>query len=111
MKQHHSTRLRGKTLRWTFDDGPVAGKTFEHRFADDGAIEWRSVGGASPGKPSREQDCASADLDDRISVVSYRAASGYTLTVVLDFNGMKMIGFGSNSDMWSQQSGHFEVVG
>jgi hypothetical protein len=106
---HHSTRLRGKTLRWTFDDGPAAGKTFEHRFNDDGTIEWRAVGTAKPGPPTRERQAASADFGDRVSVVSYRAASGHTLTVVLDFGGMTMVGFGSNSDMWSQQSGHFEV--
>jgi hypothetical protein len=58
-----------------------------------------------------EREAATADLGDAVSVVSYRAASGHTLTVVLDFASSTMLGFGSNSDMWSQQSGHFEVVG
>lgn len=110
MAQRHSGRLQGQTLRWTFDDGPVAGKAFEHRFNDDGTIEWHAVGAAAA-KTTLERECASADVGDRVSVVSYRAASGYTLTVVLDFGAMTMLGFGSNSDMWSQQRGSFEVVG
>jgi hypothetical protein len=109
MAQRHSTRLQGKTLSWTFDDGPVAGKTFEHRFNDDGTIEWHAAGAAAA-KTTLERECASADTGDRASVVSYRAASGYTLTVVLDFAEMTLLGFGSNSDMWSQQRGRFAVV-
>lgn len=30
--------LRGRTLRWTFADGPTAGTTYEHTFNDDGSI-------------------------------------------------------------------------
>ena len=40
--------LRGKTLRWTFTDGPVAGTLFEHTFHDDGSVVWRVLEG--PGK-------------------------------------------------------------
>src|SRR2546428_9775306 len=36
--------LRGKTVRWTFEDGPTAGTTFEHRFSPDGTVEYRAVG-------------------------------------------------------------------
>lgn len=28
----------GKTLRWTFEDGPTAGKTYERVFGDDGTV-------------------------------------------------------------------------
>ena len=27
-----SDPLRGKTIRWTYDDGPMAGKSLEHTF-------------------------------------------------------------------------------
>ena len=30
--------LIGKTVRWTFADGPVAGKTYEHTFNADGSV-------------------------------------------------------------------------
>ena len=110
MTPPRSTRLQGKTLRWTFDDGPVAGKAFEHRFDADGSVAWRGAGdAAAPWHVERE--AATADLGNAVSVVSYRAASGHTLTVVLDFAHSTMIGFGSNSDMWSQQRGRFELAG
>ena len=105
----HSTRLQGKTLSWTFDDGPVAGKTFEHRFNDDGTIAWHAAGAAA-GKSSLERECASADVADRVSVVSYRAASGYTLTVALNLETSQMVGFASGHDTWAQQKGTFELL-
>ncbi len=36
--------IRGKTLRWTFDDGPMAGKGFDHTFHTDGSVSYRSAG-------------------------------------------------------------------
>ena len=35
--------ITGSTIRWTFDDGPVAGKTFEHVFEADGGVSYRVV--------------------------------------------------------------------
>jgi hypothetical protein len=37
--------LSGKSIRWTFADGPMAGTTFEHLFDDDGSVTWRIVDG------------------------------------------------------------------
>jgi len=28
--------VRGRTIAWKFEDGPTAGKRFEHEFHDDG---------------------------------------------------------------------------
>ena len=102
--------LSGKTLRWTFADGPVAGKTYEHTFNADGSVEYRSIDGASKGKPTRENECATVKVADGIFVISYLAASGYTLTVALNFHDRRMVGFASNSKKWYRQHGTFEVV-
>ncbi|MES3015128.1 MAG: hypothetical protein V4750_15560, partial [Pseudomonadota bacterium] len=40
--------LLGRTIRWRFSDGPVAGQTFEHTFSTDGSVVWRSVDGKAP---------------------------------------------------------------
>src|SRR5205814_1371502 len=40
-----SDPVRGRTIRWTYDDGPMAGKSFEHVFGDDGTVTWRETGG------------------------------------------------------------------
>src|SRR5438552_2698485 len=38
--------VRGKTLRWSYEDGPTAGTTFEHDFGEDGRVQYRMVDGA-----------------------------------------------------------------
>ncbi len=103
--------LTGKTLRWTFADGPVAGKTYEHTFNADGSVVYRSIDGATPGKPTRERVCATDRIDDNIFVISYLAVSGYTLTVVLNFQDHRMVGFASNEEAWYRQQGTFELAG
>ena len=44
-----SDPIRGKTIRWTYDDGPMAGKSFEHTFGDDGVVTWREAGDPDKG--------------------------------------------------------------
>lgn len=102
--------LYGKTIRWTFTDGSVAGMTFEHTFYKNGTVRWRSIEETAKGKPTREKQSTAVKVADGIFVVSYLGASGYTLTVVLNIAKKKMVGFASNDKEWYQQKGTFEVV-
>jgi hypothetical protein len=101
--------LIGRTVRWTFEDGPVAGKTYEHTFNADGSVVYRSIEGANPGKITREMKCAVDSVGGDVVVISYLAASGYTLTVILDFRDHRMVGFASNEKEWYRQQGTFEL--
>ena len=47
---------------------------------------------------------------DNVQMVSYLAASGHTLTVVLNLATGRMFGFGSNEKEWLPMTGTFEVV-
>ena len=47
------TELVGKTIRWSYADGPMKGKGFEHRFADDGTVTWKGAGDETPSPDSR----------------------------------------------------------
>ena len=102
--------LTGKTLRWTFTDGPVAGKTYEHTFNADGSVSYRSVDDTVTGKATREKFCATDRINEHVFVISYRAVSGYTLTVVLNFADHRMIGYASNEEAWYRQQGTFEIA-
>jgi hypothetical protein len=102
--------LLGRTVRWTFSDGPVAGKTYEHTFHPDGSVIYRSVDGAMEGKPTRERVCATEKISADVFVISYLAVSGYTLTVVLNFADHRLVGFASNEEAWYRQQGTFELV-
>jgi phenolic acid decarboxylase len=102
--------LEGKTLRWTFDDGPTAGKTYEHTFSKDGTILFKGMDGPAKGQSTRAKQSATEKVTDDIFVISYLGDSGYTLTVVLDFDRQRMVGFASNDKEWYQQHGTFEVV-
>jgi hypothetical protein len=102
--------LCGKTLRWTFSDGPTAGTRFEHTFFDDGSVMWSIVDGPGKGGSAREKRYATLQVTEGVSTVSYLAASGYTLTVVLNFSTGRMFGFASNNTEWYPVTGTFDVV-
>ena len=102
--------LVGRTIRWRFDDGPVAGQTFEHTFDSDGSVVWRSVDGPEPTKLHQEKFGAVAPISDDVVVVSYVSSGGYTLTVALNLAQGRMVAFASGHDTWVQQRGSFELL-
>lgn len=100
--------IRGKTLRWSYDDGPVAGRTFEHVFGTDGRVVWRQVeteqdAPATGAEPGAQYEAAR--MSDDIHVVSYLASSGWTLTTVVDFKARRIVSFASNEKMLVAQRG------
>jgi hypothetical protein len=116
--------IRGKTIQWTYDDGPMAGKSFEHTFGDDGVVTWREAGGADrgakppvngkqkTGKPATEAKAKYevAAINDDVCAVSYLSKSGFTLTSVLDFASGTVVSFASNEKELIPQRGMFEVA-
>jgi hypothetical protein len=104
------TSLSGKTIRWTFTDGPMSGTAFEHFFDRDGSVVWRILDGPHKGATKREKSYAAEQVNAQTWAVSYLAESGHTLTVVLDFANHRAIGFASNDKTWVLQHGTFEVV-
>ena len=102
--------LRGQTVRWTFTDGPVNGTLFEHSFQDDGSVVWRVLEGQGKGASAQEKRYASMAVSADVTAVSYLAASGHTLTVVLNLATGGMFGFASSHTDWFPLTGTFEVV-
>ena len=112
--------IRGKTIRLIWTDGPTKGKTHDHVFHRDGTVEWRDAeqqpkaqtrgssekGGAAKEKPTY----AAMKVADDIYLVSYLAASGYTLTVALNFRDQRVVGFASSAKDWHPVRGRFEVL-
>lgn len=95
--------ITGQTLRWTDDDGPVAGKTFEHTFATDGTVTYREAGGRNAETPARY---AAIRITDDVYAVSYLApANGYTLTTVIDLASRTIVSFASNEKQHVVQHG------
>jgi hypothetical protein len=104
--------IRGKTIRLTWTEGPTKGTTHEHTFHEDGTVEWHSTDKPQKADSSKEKpEYAAMKVADGIYAVSYLAASGYTLTVVLNFHTRKMVGFASSAKEWHPVQGTFEVVG
>jgi phenolic acid decarboxylase len=102
--------LAGKTIRWIFVDGPIPGTTFEHSFNEDGSVTWRIADGPHKGATVREKSYAAVKVTERIWAISYLAASGHTLTVVLNLDDHRVVGFGSNDTSWSLSHGTFELL-
>jgi hypothetical protein len=98
--------VAGRTLRWTFEDGPTAGKTFQHRFDADGTVHYGMADGASSGKARYRF----APVSDRVGVVTYLGAAGYTLTSVLDFEHGTVVAVASNESEAVLQRGRFRFA-
>ena len=111
--------VRGKTMHWTWTEGPTKGATHEHVFHDDGTVEWRAVGGPQQhhravktgGGINAHPEYAALKAADGVVAVSYQSAeSGYTLTVVLNFKDHRMVGFASGARDWHPVEGTFKVI-
>ncbi len=110
--------IRGSSLRFHFADGPMAGKTFEHTFSQDGAVAFHMMGDGksahapavtgrpTPG-PTLKYEVAA--IRDDVYAVSY-LSKGYTLTTILDFETKKLVAFSSNERMVSVQHGTFDTA-
>jgi hypothetical protein len=110
-----ASAIRGRTLRWTWTEGPTKGKTHEHVFRDDGTVSWREADahrpqGAPFGAEAERVPYAALEVRPEVYAVSYRAGSGFTLTVVVDLASGKLVGFASNSDAWYPLRGRSERV-
>jgi hypothetical protein len=100
--------LAGKTLRFSFEDGPMAGKTFEHLFGLDGGVTYRQSDSQGGGTTEKKYEAASIGQD--VCAVSYLGSSGYTLTVVLDYRTHRLVAFSSNEKTHLMQRGTFEEM-
>src|SRR5215831_5203018 len=99
--------LGGRTVQWTFADGPAAGTRFEHTFLDDDRVQWRILNGPGQGQSRVEKRYAALRLTDNVHAVSYLAESGHTLTVVLNLATGQMVGFASGANDWWPMTGTF----
>jgi len=78
-----ATDLGGKTIRWTYADGPMKGKHFEHGFTRDGTVSWKEAGGAKPSADSQAK-YQFQRINDEVYVFSYLSNHGFTLTTVVE---------------------------
>ena len=102
--------LTGKTIRWKFVDGSTAGITFEHELHEDGSITWRALDGAYKGASRREKSYTAVKVGEHVWAISYLAASGHTLTVLLNLDDHRATAFGSNEKSWEMSHGTFEFI-
>ena len=99
--------LKGRALRWTYSDGPVKGKVFEHEFTNDGTVSWKAPGDTTPSADSSAA-YEFARVNDAVYVFSYLSGSGYTLTTVVDERSGAIVSFASNEKELVVQHGRIE---
>jgi len=108
MKQKAPESLVGKTVRWSFNEGPTKGTSYDHTFMADGSVAYKES--SDQGLGTREQQCAVEKVTPKVHVISYLASSGYTLTVVLNFEDMSVHSYASNEKSWFPAKGTFEML-
>jgi hypothetical protein len=111
MQPMESSPIRGRKMRFTWNDGPIKGKTYEHMFHQDGTVDFRPAGAEQPQEAREKQKpvYAAERVADGVYAVSY-LSRGYTLTAVLNFGDRRMVGFASDASHWYPVHGSFEVV-
>lgn len=109
MQPAEMSPIRGRKMRFTWNDGPTQGKTHEHVFHENGTVDFHAAGAASDGKEKPRY--AAERVADGVYAVSYLSDGGYTLTAVLNFGNRRIVGFASDSSHWYPVHGSFEVVG
>jgi hypothetical protein len=102
----NSDPIRGKSVTWTFDDGSMGGKTFEHTFKPDGTVTWKCTDGSMNGASQYE----TARVSEHVHAVAYLTDHGFTLTTILNFEDNSMVSFASNEKQLMMQHGSFELV-
>jgi hypothetical protein len=116
--------IRGTTMRWTFDDGPMKGHSYEHVFASDGTVTYRQLDGdagarGGGNKPKTERPAEKPapiayqleEINPDVFAVSYLSpGSGYTLTSVLDLRAGKVTSFASNAKELVVQHGRIDKI-
>ena len=106
--------LAGRSFRWTFNDGPTAGKTYEHVFSPDGTVVFREVNAAPQTATGGEKGpgikYASFQIAPNMHLVSYLSNQGYTLTVAMNLDNKQLHGFASNDKEWHPVEGTAEEV-
>ena len=99
--------LAGKTVRWTYKDGPMKGKGFEHRFTDDGTVTWKESG-AQEASADSSAKYEYAPIDDDAYAFSYLSGSGFTLTSIVNDRAGTVVSFASNEKQLMTQHGRLE---
>jgi hypothetical protein len=97
--------IEGKKISWTFSDGEMKGKTFEHTFGTDGTVSFRCT---SDDKMTGKAHYELSRLNDDVVAVSYLVPGGATLTTVLDTHTHQLVSFSSMKDQLAQHHGTFE---
>jgi hypothetical protein len=101
--------IRGRKMRFTWNDGPTKGKTYEHVFHENGTVDFHAAGAEKSPATQEKPRYAAERVADDVYAVSY-LAKGYTLTAVLNFDEHKIVGFASDASHWYPVHGSFEVV-
>ena len=101
-----ATDLGGKTIRWTYADGPMKGKHFEHSFTSD-TVTWKEAGESKPSADSQAK-YRFERISDEVYVVSYLSNHGFTLTTVVDERSGAIVSFASNEKDLVMQRGSLE---
>lgn len=97
--------ITGRTIRWSYVDGPVKGQRFEHVFGADGMVTYREAGGAASEQPVHYEV---ARVSDDVYAVSYLSTNTWTLTTVINMRTKAIVSFASNDTQLFVQRGKLE---
>lgn len=105
-----AARIAGHSFRFSWVSGPTAGKAHEHVFHADGSVSYAQVEADRPSQYTTEKQYGAYEITGDVCLVSYQGASGYTLTVAMNFSDHRLQGFASGAKDWYPVQGTFEEL-
>lgn len=106
----HTSRIVGHTIQHTWKEGAFAGGSFKNTYKTDGSATLRCVEGTYKGTIVEQKIATVRPLGKNFEMVSWLEESGYTVSIVFDFDTMKITGLISNAKEYYPLSGIFTIA-
>lgn len=104
------TAIEGHTFEWRWSEGAFKGAAFNVTFKQDGELAWKGIEGLVVGKGDIEKEYVVKSISENVKLISWSEKSGYTVTIVLNFENGLCTGVVSKGQEWYPLSGRFSRV-
>ena len=91
-KTENSNQFYGKTIQHTWTEGAFAGGSFKNQYRSDNSALLECVAGGFKGTKAELKTYSARNIGTNLWLMSWLEESGYSVSIVFDFNSKKVTG-------------------
>lgn len=91
-KIENSNQFYGKTIQHTWTEGAFAGGSFKNQYRNDNSASLECVAGGYKGTKAELKTYSARSLGKNLWLMSWLEESGYSVSIVFDFDNKKVTG-------------------